>query len=183
MFAWKVRDEVELQLLEQRHAQALFALSDANREYLRKWLPWVDSTRSVTDTAKFIVSAAQQLADKIACICYRGALCGVIGHHGLDRANRSTSLGYWLDAAHQGKGIVTACCRAVIAHAFTELDLHRIVIRCAVQNHRSRAIPERLGFSFEGVARQAEWLYDHFEDVAVYSLLRTDAASASYQQA
>ncbi len=79
-----------------------------------------------------------------------------------------------MDAAHQGKGIVTACCRAVAAHAFSELKLHRVVIRCAVENHRSRAIPERLGFSFEGIARQSEWLYDHFEDVAVYALLQTD---------
>jgi len=87
-----------------------------------------------------------------------------------------------VDAAHQGKGIVTACCRAVIAHAFMELKLHRIVIRCAVRNHRSRAIPERLGFSFEGVARQSEWLYNHFEDVAIYSLLQTDASADPYKR-
>ena len=185
MFPWKVTDEIELQLLEQRHAEALFSLTDANRQYLRQWLPWVDSTRSAADTSKFVASAVQQFADNkgfIACIWHRGALCGVVGHHGMDRANRATSLGYWVDAAHQGKGIVTACCRAVIAHAFMELKLHRIVIRCAAQNHRSRAIPERLGFSFEGVARQSEWLYDHFEDAAVYSLLQTDATSGAYQQ-
>ncbi len=177
MFRWKVADGIELELLEQRHAEALFALTEANRQYLRQWLPWVDSTRSVADTSKFIASAMQQFADNkgfIACIWHRGVLCGVIGHHGMDRANRATSLGYWVDAAHQGKGIVTACCRAVAAHAFSELKLHRVVIRCAVENHRSRAIPERLGFSFEGIARQSEWLYDHFEDVAVYALLQTD---------
>jgi ribosomal-protein-serine acetyltransferase len=186
MFRWKVTDKIELELLEPRHAEALFALTEANRQYLRQWLPWLDSTRSEADTAKFIASAVQQFADNkgfIACISYRGALCGVIGHHGMDRANRATSLGYWLDAVHQGKGIVTACCQAVVAHAFTELKLHRIVIRCAAQNGRSRAIPERLGFSFEGVARQSEWLYDHFEDIAVYSLLQTDTASGSCQQA
>ena len=177
MFQCKVTDEIELQLLQQSRAEALFALTDANRDYLRQWLPWVDSTRSVADTARFIASAIQQYADNkglIACMWYRGALCGVIGHHALDRANRSTSLGYWIGAAHQGKGIVTACCRALVAHAFRELKLHRVEIRCAVQNHRSRAIPERLSFQFEGVARQAEWLYDHFVDLAVYSLLRTD---------
>ena len=111
MFRWKVADGIELELLEQRHAEALFALTEANRQYLRQWLPWVDSTRSVADTSKFIASAMQQFADNkgfIACIWHRGVLCGVIGHHGMDRANRATSLGYWVDAAHQGKGIVTA---------------------------------------------------------------------------
>jgi ribosomal-protein-serine acetyltransferase len=183
MFRWKVADGIELELLEQRHAEAIFALTEANRQYLRRWLPWVDSTHSVADTSKFIASAMQQVADNkgfIACVWHRGVLCGVIGHHGMDRANRATSLGYWVDAAHQGKGIVTACCRAVVAHAFSELKLHRIVIRCAVENHRSRAIPERLGFSYEGIARQSEWLYDHFEDVAVYALLQTDHQSQAH---
>ena len=57
MFRWKVTDEIELQLLEPRHAEALFALTEANRQYLRQRLPWLDSTRSVADTAKFIASA------------------------------------------------------------------------------------------------------------------------------
>ncbi len=177
MFCWKVTDEIELRLIEQRYAESLFALTDANREHLRQWLPWVDATRSVADTSAFIASALHQFAENrgfCASIWHRGALCGMIGHHGMDRANRATSLGYWLDAGHEGRGIMTACCRAVVSHAFTELKLYRVVVRCAVENHRSRAIPERLGFALEGVSRQAEWLYDHFVDVAVYSLLRTD---------
>jgi ribosomal-protein-serine acetyltransferase len=86
-------------------------------------------------------------------------------------------MGYWLDAAHQGKGIMTAACREMIKHAFQELDLHRVVIACATENLRSRAIPERLGFKLEGVARQSEWLYDHFVDHAIYALLRPDEHS------
>ena len=185
MFRWKVTDEIELQLIEQRHAEALFTLTDANRQYLRQWLPWVDSTRSVADTAVFISSSLQQFAGNrgfSAGIWHQGLLCGVIGHYEMSPANRATSLGYWLAADRQGKGIVTACCRAVVEHAFAEMKLHRIVIRCAVGNHRSRAIPERLGFSFEGVARQAEWLYDHFEDIALYALLQTDAKSGPATQ-
>ena len=185
MSCWRITDEIELQLIEQRHAEALFALTDANRQYLRQWLPWVDATRSVADTAAFVTSSLQQFASNKgfhAGIWHRGLLCGMIGHHEMSPANRATSLGYWLAADRQGKGIVTACCRAVVGHAFAEMKLHRIVIRCAVGNHRSRAIPERLGFSCEGVARQAEWLYDHFEDIAVYALLQTDAKSGPATQ-
>lgn len=69
---------------------------------------------------------------------------------------------------------MTASCRALINRAFGELDLHRVMILCATENRRSRAIPERLGFTLEGVAREAEWLYDHFVDLAIYGLLRTD---------
>ena len=69
---------------------------------------------------------------------------------------------------------MTRSCREMIAHAFSALGLHRVVIRCATENHRSRAIPERLGFKLEGIERQSQWLYDHFVDLAAYALLQTD---------
>jgi ribosomal-protein-serine acetyltransferase len=79
-----------------------------------------------------------------------------------------------LDAGHQGKGIMTACCRAFIAYGFNSWKLNRVTIECATHNTRSRAIPECLGFKFEGVIREVEWLHDHYVDHAVYGLLRSD---------
>jgi len=66
---------------------------------------------------------------------------------------------------------MTKACIAMIHHIFNDLHLNRVEIRCAVLNSKSRAIPERLGFSQEGTIREAEWLYDHFVDHIVYSLL------------
>jgi ribosomal-protein-serine acetyltransferase len=87
------------------------------------------------------------------------------------------SIGYWLAAPWQGKGIMTTACAALIDHAFKELKLHRVEIRCATGNARSRAIPERLGFVKEGVIRQGEWVNDRFLDLAVYGMLATDWAA------
>jgi ribosomal-protein-serine acetyltransferase len=69
---------------------------------------------------------------------------------------------------------MTAACRAVVTEAFEHYGLHRIEIRCATKNHKSRAIPQRLGFVQEGILREAEWLYDHFVDLVVYSMLEQD---------
>ena len=69
---------------------------------------------------------------------------------------------------------MTQCCRALIEHAFTDLQLNRVVITCATGNHRSQAIPERLGFCREGTLRETEWLYDHYVDHFVYGLLRSE---------
>jgi hypothetical protein len=102
-----------------------------------------------------------------------GRLCGMVGYNRLDWDNRTAFIGYWLAKDAEGKGIVTRCCRALVDHAFTELGLNRVVIQVAVGNFRSQAIPDRLGFSREGIAREGEWLYDRYVDLAVNALLRT----------
>jgi ribosomal-protein-serine acetyltransferase len=174
MFCLVVDQDIKLCLLEARHADALFALVEANRTYLRERLPWLDANTSAGDTHNFIKSSLDQFANNQgfqAGIFFRDQLVGVIGYHQIDWAHRSASLGYWLAEAVQGQGIMTKACRFLVDYAFAELKLNRVEIRCATGNHKSRAIPERLGFKLEGTVRQAEWLYDHFVDHAVYGLL------------
>ena len=54
--------------------------------------------------------------------------------------------------------------------SFGTLKLNKIEIEAAVENYKSRAIPERLGFIHEGTIRDGEWLYDHFVDWALYGM-------------
>lgn len=174
LFTHNLREYTELRLLEERHAEELTDLTDRDREHLRAWMPWLDSNRTVEDRRNFIRAGLRQFAENNgfqAGIWYKDRLAGVVGHHGIDRANRSTSLGYWLGEPFEGRGIMTDACRALVNHAFGELGLNRVVIACATVNKKSCAIPERLGFRREGVHRQAEWLYDHFVDHAVYAVL------------
>jgi ribosomal-protein-serine acetyltransferase len=177
MFSYRLTDDAELRLLEMYHAGELFDLTDRNRHYLRQWLPWLDSTQTVDDTRNFIKDTLQQFADNEgfqAGIWYKGALAGVVGHHKIDWFNRQVEIGYWLGAEFQGKGLMTSACRALVDHAFKELRLNRVQIRCAVANTRSCAIPERLGFTREGVIAQGEWLYDHYVDLVVYGMLASE---------
>jgi len=173
VFSFRLGDGAELRLLEERHAAQLAALTDQSRAYLREWLPWVDHSRTVEDSRVFIAGGLRQLADNNgfqAGIWSDGALAGVIGLHHIDWGNRRTSVGYWLGVGFQGKGLMTAACRAVVNDAFDDLGLNRVTIACATENRKSRAIPERLGFHLEGIERQAEWLYDHVVDHALYAV-------------
>lgn len=177
MFGIPVDVESSLDLLEEHHAEALFALVDANRRYLRAWLPWLDQNTEAGHTRAFICRSREQLAAGNGWSCglwHRGRLVGVVGLHFVDQANRRSSIGYWLDEGHQGKGLVTRACAALLDRLFGEMGLNLVEIACAVRNRRSRAIPERLHFKREGILRQREWLYDHYVDHVVYSMLATE---------
>lgn len=159
-------------------AVAIYRTVDANRERLRKWLPWLDQNASVDDSRAFVENCTRaRLAQESATwlIDYKGQLAGVISINDLKWQNRACEIGYWIAIDFEGKGVMSACVTALVDFAFTELALHRIEIRVALNNQRSRAIPERLGFTDEGTTRDSEWLYDHFESLVIYSLLSTDA--------
>ena len=95
-------------------------------------------------------------------------------HSSSELGKKATSLGYYLAEDAGGKGIMTRSVKAVLHYAFENLKLNKIEIRCGVGNAKSRAIPERLGFKLDGILRDEEWLYDHFHDIAVYSLLASE---------
>ena len=172
---FRIDDSIALRVLRDDDARELFALTDANRAFLRVWLPWLDAVTEEADTASFIeVTSAQREAGRgpTFAILERGAIVGIVGFRPIDRVNRVGEIGYWLAAASQGRGIMTKCCRFVVRYAFLTLDLNRVEIASATGNLSSRAIPERLGFKLEGVLRAREDLYGTFVDHAVYSQLR-----------
>lgn len=177
MFSWQIDNDIQLELLEARHAKELFQLTDQNREYLAQWLPWVDSVQQPRDTAQFIKEAQQQWVKNQsfqAAIIVRGTIAGTIGHHKIDWQNQKTSLGYWLGESYQGRGIMTKCCAAVVRHAFDDLDLHRVEIHCAIDNKKSRAIPKRLGFTKETIQKEAIQLNSDFKNRVVYRELSSE---------
>ena len=177
MLSLKIDDETELRLIEPQHAEALNALVESNLEHIREWSGWLKRERSIENTRDFIRRNMARMSENdgyALAIWHRGEMAGQIEYNYIDWTNRSTKIGYWLGASFQGRGIVTKSCRALIEHAFGELKLNRVEMRCAVENRRSRAIPERLGFRQEGVLVQAEWMHDHFHDLVVYAVLAAE---------
>lgn len=180
-FVIPVRENLELRLRIETDAEAFFNLVDKNRTYLRQWLPWVDATKTVEDTQKYVQSCLSSFEKKEGIdlgIWYEGQWVGSVGFHYWDKINRKDTIGYWLAEGFQGKGIMTDAVKALMKYGFETMNLNRIEILCAVENTKSRAIPERLGFKNEGVARENEWLYDHFIDAVAYSLLESERKKA-----
>jgi ribosomal-protein-alanine N-acetyltransferase len=83
----------------------------------------------------------------------------VVGHARLSQIARgpfcSAMLGYAIDHAHEGRGLMREALEAVLADAFgPRVGLHRVQANARPDNGRSLALLERLGFEREGLARQ-----------------------------
>lgn len=90
------------------------------------------------------------------------------------QSGHEAKLGYTAAPWARGRGVMADAVRAVTQHAH-EAGIHRVELRAAVDNHASRRVAERAGFTFEGIYRDAELLRGEYNDLAVYSHLATDA--------
>jgi ribosomal-protein-serine acetyltransferase len=69
---------------------------------------------------------------------------------------------------------MTEAAHAAMDFAFRQMGAHRLRIAAATDNHPSLSVIGRLGFRFEGIARQAEWCDGRWLDHATFALLATD---------
>jgi ribosomal-protein-serine acetyltransferase len=154
--------------------EAIWELVQVERDRLGPWMPWIEITRSIDDERAWLESVTKDpMSLDGAGIFVDGAYAGGIGLT-IGPFGVGGEIGYWIGRAHEGRGIVTAACRALIGVGFGERGLHRITIRAGVDNARSRAIPERLGFTREGIERGGGRGSSGFYDLVVYGLLENE---------
>lgn len=173
MFNYQIDDSLHLALLETRDAEALFALIDRNRDYIGQWLKFPSMTLSVDDSKAFIERTRLRYAkgDGYWIGIWEGSqLVGSIGYLYIDQDDRKTEIGYWLGQEYEGKGIITRVIQVLIQYAFNHLNMNKVEIGAASNNARSRAIPERLGFQFEGEIRDYEFINGRYLNRVIYGL-------------
>lgn len=173
----QVEPGLSLQPISHVHCRELFNVIDESRISLRQWLGWVDRVKHERDflrlihyyQTKYELNGAGTYA-----IRYHRGLAGVISTNEINWRQRSATIGYWLGEPYRGQGLMVRACKALIQHLFEESELHRINILCSVGNHDSQKVPRSLNFTEEGCYRQAEWIYDRYEDLLVFGLLRSE---------
>lgn len=172
----QISENILLRKIELSDAKAIFNTINTQREYLGKWLPFVELTKKIEDTEGFIKSmldVPKNCIEYVFVILYDDEFVGLIGFKGTDRQNKKTEIGYWLSHNYQKKGIITESVKILLKFAFTEMKMNRVQIKCAVGNFPSKNIPRKLGFKLEGVERDGELLTGGvFTDLEVYSKLK-----------
>ena len=176
MFVLRVNRDVILQLRDESHAQETYDLIKKNK-HLRDWMQWYEVVKSIKDSINNIegnIEEWEMKTDYHLGIFYQDQMVGMISLHGINYLANKASIGYWLDKDYEGKGIITNSVKVLMEYGFDELGLNRIEIGAGVTNERSRAIPEKLGFTLEGILRENMLLHGKYIDMALYAMLKSE---------
>ena len=165
--------------LETTDAPDFWSAVESCRAYLEPWLPWVPFQTSVTSCSQY---AEASMGDWDYGRAVRFAMrdrasrrfLGVVSLESMQHLHLSCDLGYWLRKDAIGRGLMTEAAGAAVSWGFRTLGAHRIRVAAATENHASLAVIARLGFRFEGIARQAELLSGRWLDHALFGRLTTD---------
>jgi ribosomal-protein-serine acetyltransferase len=178
LFTWPLGDDAALVLRTAAITDAHFALVEANYQRLAQWFP--DAFQEAPElevTRANLEEAGQGWIDgtllPLSIALKEGDDWRLVGWAQLEiyPAARSGEIGYWLDTDFVGRGLVTRAATAILDHAFGPLGLERIGLTATADNVRSRSVAERLGFTLEGIRREAAAFPAGRRDVAFYGLL------------
>lgn len=139
-------------------APAINAAVHASAAELRAWMPWATPLPTLEQTAANLVEAiAHTAADqdyRLLLTTLDGTLVGSSGIHAINWAVPRGEIGYWLDSRHAGRGYATEATEALTSFARSVMGLRRIEIIVSDRNVRSWRVPERLGYTLEGILRE-----------------------------
>lgn len=163
-----------LRLIRRNHDydKEMLQVLDDNRDFLRRYLFWVDKNKTLED-----VIGATDMFDKqwveheeqalLILDQQSGALWGCIGPHAIDFFNREAELGYWLREDKTGHGYMSEALKAVEEKLFAG-GMRRLVICCDKENTASSAVAKRNGYHLEAVRKERLYTYGEFHDEEVY---------------
>ncbi|MBK6693244.1 MAG: GNAT family N-acetyltransferase [Myxococcales bacterium] len=170
--------------IETKDAHDLWYAVEGSRTELERWLPWVPFTVDPEASFRYADASAQDWDAGRACrLAVRDRetqrFLGVVSLESMAHIHQNMDLGYWLRTDAVGAGYMTEAATETLRFCFRQLCAHRVRVAAATDNHPSQAVIRRLGFTFEGVARQAERVSGRWLDHAIFGMLVTDPRAVS----
>jgi len=110
-----------------------------------------------------------------------GLVMGAVGLT-LDPQHDRAELGYWIGRPYWGRGLATEAAGAVIAWAFSALDLHRIHATHFPNNPASGSVLRKLGMRYEGLLREHVRKGEEYLDLECYGILRVEPDPGTHDE-
>ena len=107
-----------------------------------------------------------------------GTLVGAISLLGMV-AGHQAELGYWIGKPYWNQGYCTEAGRAVLAYAFSELDLIRVHSCHLKRDPASGRVMQKTGMKHEGCRRQHVRKWEKTEDLELYGILKEESNGAN----
>jgi RimJ/RimL family protein N-acetyltransferase len=152
-------DRLVVRCYQPSDAALLKAAIDASLDALRPWMPWAHNepqplAEKVSRLRQF--RGRFDLGQDFVYGAFDRAETELLGSSGLHTrlGPGAREIGYWVHAAHAGKGLATEIAGALTRTGFEIEQLHRIEIHCAPDNARSSAVARKLGYVHEATLRE-----------------------------
>lgn len=146
-----IDDELELRALRPEDTEELFLLTDENREYLARYLPWVPDTTQAADCRIFIERIIGERKDGQGYgfgIIQRGRMIGYIR---LMQVDQIPEIAYWVAESAAGQGVATKAAQTITEFGLNVLGLDTIMIRVRPDNTPSNRVAQKLGYKLTGI--------------------------------
>ncbi|MFJ9040237.1 GNAT family N-acetyltransferase [Streptomyces sp. NPDC102406] len=175
MYAIPLGDgSAELRPLEPWHAEEFLHHLDRGRDFINQFIPFGSQVTDLASARETLQRYADmRAADKAAHhgIWLDGTLVGGVLTLNFDAGAGTCEVGCWLEPAAAGRGLVTRAMRPLIDWAVEERGIHRVEWVAASGNTPSLNVAKRLGFTRDGVLREADLWREVRHDIEVWSLL------------
>lgn len=168
---------IRIRLLSPTDAEQLLRLKDENRDYFRPFWPTQNpgdhTVRRQTEILRAMAEQARtDRAYGFGIFDSGGRLIGTVNLNGVVRgAYHGAYLGYSMEEASTGKGLMTEAVGIVTGLAFSEIRLHRLQAAIMPHNVGSIRVVERNGYRREGLALRYLHIGGDWRDHVLYARL------------
>ncbi|MFI7503147.1 GNAT family N-acetyltransferase [Streptomyces sp. NPDC049687] len=182
MYAISLGDDgAELRPLEPWHAEELLAHLDRGREFINEYVPFGSRATDVAGAREVLQRYADMRAadtGSLHGLWLEGKLVGGVLFLNFDAENANCEVGCWLEPAGTGRGLVTRAMRVLIDFAVEQRGIHRVEWVASAGNTNSLNVARRLGFTRDGVRREAYPYRGVRHDLEVWSVLAQEWRAA-----
>ena len=157
---WQVElqeGKVGLRPLRFRDARKWREVRLRNSEWLRPWeatspVPSAEPAPTYTAMVRRLRAEARDGRSLPFAVTYDGTLVGQLTVGGIVWGSlRTAFVGYWVDEAVAGRGVMPTAVAMAVDHCIGTLGLHRVEINIRPENIASLRVVQKLGFRDEGL--------------------------------